>query len=269
MTSRASSGIEGAETARRACRLLEIVATAGRPAPLEWIGQEAGLSKSTAYRLLRTLQDEGWLERAGRMGYQVGSRLVRLAAAIEPGKNIVDLAQPWLESLAERTSETATLNIRNGEWAVVVAGAESARHALRRAVQIGHRMPLARGCSGLAILAWLPRADQQEVTRKLISGNYIRPSDVTGLDDRLLMIARDGFVLSAEENHPGVAAVAVPVFAGPGGPIAASISVGGPIDRWTKSAIMECVPDVLRASTELSASLTGNEPAAGFEGLAI
>lgn len=262
LTSRASASIEGAETARRAGRLLEIVATAGRPAPLEWIGEEAGLSKSTTYRLLRALQDEGWLERAGRMGYQVGPRLVRLAAAIDPVRDIAEVAQPWLESLAARTSETATLNVRDGQWAVTAAGAESTRHALHRAVQIGHRMPLARGCTGLAILAWLPRADQREVTQELIAGRHILPSDVEKLDGRLRLITRDGFVLSAEENHPGVAAVAAPVFIGTGGPIAASIAVGGPVGRWTKTAIAECVPDILRACAELSAALAEGHLAA-------
>jgi IclR family acetate operon transcriptional repressor len=269
VTSGAAASIEGAETARRAGRLLEIVATAGRPAPLEWIGEQAGLSKSTTYRLVRALQDEGWLERAGRMGYQVGQRLVRLAAVIDPGRDIAEVAQPWLESLAARTSETASLNVRDGKWAVSVAGAESTKHALHRAVQIGHRMPLARGCTGLAILAWLSRADQQDVTEELIAGSYILPSDVEKLGSRLRLIARDGFALSAEENHPGVGAVAVPVFAGTGGPIAGSIAVGGPVERWTKTAIMECVPDILRTCAELSASLAESHLATSGIGIPL
>ena len=220
MTGRESAGIEGAETARRAGRLLEIVAAAGGPASLEWIGNQAGLSKSTAYRLLRALQDEGWLERSGRAGYQVGSRLIRLAATIDPGRDVAKRAEPWLESLASLTSETITLAVRRGNWAVVAAGAESTAHALRQAAQIGHRTPLARGCAGLAILAWLPGPDQARIARELAAGNHVSPADVTGLDSRLSAVVRDGFVRSFEENHPGVAAVAAPVFLGTGGPIA-------------------------------------------------
>jgi len=45
MTAREPAGVEGAETARRAGRLLEIVATAGGPVSLERIGEQAGLSR--------------------------------------------------------------------------------------------------------------------------------------------------------------------------------------------------------------------------------
>jgi DNA-binding IclR family transcriptional regulator len=256
VTARPPAGIEGAETARRAGRLLEIVATARGPAPLEWVGEQAGLSKSTAYRLLRALQDEGWLERAGRQGYQVGRRLLRLAAAVDPGRDLAERARPWLESLASLTSETATLSVRDGNWAVLVAGAESTRHALHRAVQIGHRMPLARGCTGLAILAWLPSAEQEQIARELAAGSYISPADVTGLDRRVRTAVRDGLVRSSEENHQGIAAVAAPVFIGTRGPIAASIAIGGPLERWTRAAMDQFVPDLQRACAELSASLT-------------
>jgi IclR family transcriptional regulator, acetate operon repressor len=262
MTAAGPAGIEGAETARRAGRLLEIVATAGRPAPLEWIGAQAGLSKSTTYRLLRALQDEGWLERAGRAGYQVGGRLIRLAAAIDPGRDIAERARPWLESLAALTAETASLNLRDGPWAVSVAGAESNRHALHRAVQVGHRTPLGRGCTGLAIMAWLPAAEQERVTRELAADAHLSPADVAGLGRRLSAIVRDGFVRSAEENHPGLAAVAAPVFIGPRGPVVGSIAIGGPVGRWTRAAIDASVPDLLRACAELSASLAETQAAA-------
>jgi IclR family transcriptional regulator, acetate operon repressor len=270
MTGREAGGIEGAETARRAGRLLEIVATAGRPAPLEWIGEEAGLSKSTTYRLLRALQDERWLERAGRTGYQVGPRLVRLAALVDPGRDLARLAQPWLESLAARTSETASLNIRDGSWAVVVSGAESTVHAVRRAVQVGHRLPLARGCTGLAMLAWLPAPEQQRIARELAAGGHIPAADVDRLGGRVQAIARDGFAISSEENHPGVAAVAAPVFAGPGGPVTGAIVIGGPVGRLTQTLIMDCVPDLLRATGELSALLADTRavaPAAAVAGI--
>ena len=255
MTGRESAGIEGAETARRAGRLLEIVATAGGPASLEWIGAQAGLSKSTAYRLLRALQDEGWLERTGRAGYQVGRRLIRLAAAIDPGRDLAERARPWLESLASLTSETATLAVRDGNWALVAAGAESTAYALRQAVQIGHRTPLARGCSGLAILAWLPGPEHGQIARELAAGSHIPAADVAGLDGRLRAIVRDGFVRSFEENHPGVAAVAAPVFLGTGGPVAGSLIVGGPVGRFTPDAIERAIPDLVQVCAEFSASL--------------
>lgn len=43
MTTGEPAGIEGAETARRAVRLLEIVAAAGEPVSRERIGEQAGL----------------------------------------------------------------------------------------------------------------------------------------------------------------------------------------------------------------------------------
>lgn len=163
---------------------------------------------------------------------------------------------PWLESLASITSETATIAVRDGNWAVVMAGAQSNAHALHRSVQIGHRTPLARGCTGLAILAWVPGPEQEQIARELVAANLAQPAEVTDLLSRLSTIARDGFVRSSEENHPGVSAVGAPVFVGTGGPIAGSIVIGGPIERFTTDLIDEAVPALLSATAQLSASLT-------------
>lgn len=261
---RASAGVGGAETARRAGRLLEIVAMAAEPVALDWIAEQAGLTKSTAYRLLRALQEEGWLKHAGRSGYQPGERLTQLAEGIDPQRNLLRHAQPFLASLAARTHETATLTLRNGNWAVVVGGVESDTHALRRVIQIGHSTPLARGCSGLAIMVTLPPGEQAAIARELYAQGYITQMDVDGLASRVSAIQRDGFVISFGENHEGVAAIAAPVVTGQERAIS-SLVIGGPEQRWTRDAMNDVAPHLLQACAELAATMHRplNDPAAG------
>ena len=65
---------------RRPLLVLEALAAMEQPASLLAIASAVGLSKAGAYRVLRALQDEGYVDHAGRRGYRVGSRSIALAS---------------------------------------------------------------------------------------------------------------------------------------------------------------------------------------------
>ncbi|HEY2206546.1 MAG TPA: IclR family transcriptional regulator [Pseudonocardia sp.] len=239
---------EGAETARRAVRLLEIVATAPGPVRLAELEEAAGLSKSTCYRLVRVLQDELFLERQESGGYRVGSRMVGMAAAVLPRATAYAAALPTLRALAAASGETATLHVRAGSRSVLVLGAESAEQVVRRAARIGESTRLGRGASGLAILAQLPADDAERVTAGA--------DDPAGVRVELDGVRADGYALSFGANHPGVAGIAAPVLGTVGRPAAdgapLSAAVSGPADRWTGERMRAFAPRLLAACDQLS-----------------
>ncbi len=251
-----SGQIDGAETARRAGHLLEIVASASGALSLQQIVEQSGLTKSTSYRLIRALQDEGWVERTSREGYRVGARLIGLASMVNPPDDIVERTRPVLESLARITSETATLHIRNGSYAILAGGAESQKHVLRRAAYIGERTPLTRGCAGLVILGNLDAGERAQVLRSLGGTKGSSSVDNTDLARRLTEVKRRGVALSFGENHPGVSGIAAPVRAGSSGRVVASISVAGPDQRWNEVTMQRFAPRLRRACADLSATLS-------------
>ncbi len=239
--------MEGGATARRALRLLEALAASGPHPTLDELAGSVGLTKSTAYRLLRVLQDESYVERAEGGGYRLGSRLVALAAAALPQMDLYAAVRPVLRRLAHASGETATLHRRAGDLAILVLAAEAELHSLRRVASIGEAVPLYRGCAGLAIMASLPRDQQQAImTRSTVA------ADQPALWARIEGIRRRGAVSSQGENHPGINGVGVPVAATAGLASATSVVVSGPDARWTPARMDEFTPQLQTAETELS-----------------
>ena len=236
--------VEGAETARRALRVLELVARAGRPIGLDELVRRAELAKSTVYRLLRVLADEGYVERVETGGYVSGTRLLSLAAAAMPDADSYARCLPLLRELADAASETATLHRRAGDHALLVLGAQSNAHSLRRVATAGESTPLVRGSSGLALLSALPTTVVDELLDGMASDDTRRVRRaLTGAHTR-------GYVLSFGSNHPGINGIAAPVSDRP-----LSIALSGPEARWTRDRMTAFAPHLLAAVKRVAALL--------------
>src|SRR3984957_17331208 len=94
----------------RALRVLETLAGLEQPASLPTIAGEAQLTKTKAYRILRGLQDHGFVDHVGRSGYRIGSRAVALASLIGPRPALLRAARPVLAKLAAEASGKGTLH---------------------------------------------------------------------------------------------------------------------------------------------------------------
>jgi IclR family transcriptional regulator, acetate operon repressor len=220
--------IRGAETARRTLRLLEALA-AHQPVGLDDVAGLVGLNKSTAYRLLRVLQEEGYCERLPHGGYRLGGAVAALATRTAVPAATLEAMRPVLQELAESTAETVTLHRRAGDVVVLSLGVESEQHVLRQVVRAGEATPLTRGCAGLAILASLPARDRDEVVEH--TGG---PEARSALRDRIAEALADGFAVSRAANHPGVFGIAVAVPGAMDRGSELSLAVSGPDGRWTR-----------------------------------
>src|SRR3954453_15631826 len=119
------------------------------------LADQRGLNRSTAWRILATLEESRLVERDPRTGrYGVGYALVALAAAAghEP---LVRRAHPLLRALAEACDETASLAVPRHLQLVYVDQVQ-APHVMA-ANWLGRPTPLHATSTGKALLAWLPR----------------------------------------------------------------------------------------------------------------
>ncbi len=235
---------EGADTARRALRILEIVGASSDPVMLDELIRRTGYSKSMVYRLLRVLQDESYVEHAKGGGYLGGSKLFALAASALPNFDTHTAYLPMLQQIASEAGETCTLHRRIGDQAMLILGAESTLHPLRRVLTIGELTPVTRGSSGLAILVSL--AD--DLVDQLLANKPV--DDVERVRQEIRQIRQDGFVLSFEANHPGLHGLAAPL---PGTEM--SVSVSGPGSRWTKQKMLDFAPRFLATLAERTAAI--------------
>ncbi|MEW9532471.1 helix-turn-helix domain-containing protein [Microbispora sp. NPDC049125] len=142
---------ESAQTLERGLRLLRLLADAGRGRTPTELAQELGLSRPVVYRLLTTLQAEGFAHRDAEGRVHLGFGVLVLAQAVQPLMRAAAL--PALRSLAERAGATAHLTVAEGDEGLAVAVVEPSWTDFHVAYREGSRHPLTRGAAGLALLA--------------------------------------------------------------------------------------------------------------------
>src|SRR4249919_1577709 len=117
------------------------------------IAAATSLTRPTAHRLLRSLEQHGLVLQADRVGYVLGPGLLGLAAAARADLPLRELARPALERLATATGESAQLYVRDRDRRICVDTVDSEQE-LRTIVDVGATLPLTKGSAGKVLLAW-------------------------------------------------------------------------------------------------------------------
>ena len=239
--------IRGAETARRTVRLLAALA-AREPAGLDELSEVVGLNRSTTYRLLRVLQEEGYSERLPQGGYRLGPAVAALASGMQLSEEMLSAAKPALQELAEITGETVTVHRRAGDRVVLCFGVESEQHVLRLVIRVGDANSLLVGNAGNAILASLDKPDRDGI----LDRGGLAPGARRALERDLAEVAARGYAMSRGANHPGLFGIAAPVPAPDGRAPELSVSVSGPDRRWTEDLAVGHVDALLRCCARVA-----------------
>lgn len=237
----------------RAVSLLESMAR--RPwSGVTELADELGVHKSSASRLLATLEARGLAEQHPGTGkYRLGQGLGRLAGAVTARPDL-HVARAACERLAELVGETANLAVLEGDEVVHVEQA-TAGSSLISVDWLGRRAPLHCSSTGKVFLAHLPEARR----RALLASPLERRTPHTIVDPRALRaqleaVLADGYAYTLEEVEPGLHSVAAPVRAADGSLVAA-LSVSGPAHRVPRSRVPELGSAVRRAASAASARL--------------
>lgn len=223
------------------------------------IAAAAGLSTSTAFRLLNALELNGLLHRTADRRYVLGPLFLQLAHVAATHAVFRDIAQPVMNALRDKVEETVGLHELSGATGrVTIAQAES-RLALRRTyTDMGRPVPLPQGAPGKALLAFLPSHQQQTV----LSGplERITPTTITDaetLRKELAEIRRMGYAVSVGERTAGVRAVAAAIWDHTAQPVGC-LSISAPEVRMHKARCQELGEHVKSAAWEISDLLGAN-----------
>jgi IclR family acetate operon transcriptional repressor len=239
------------DTHVRALHVLETLAGLQQPAALPTIAEHASLTKTKAYRVLRGLQEHGFVDHVGRGGYRIGSRAVALATLIGPRPALLQTAGPMLVRLAAHVPETVvTLHLRSGVHRVLVLSSEPPVNPLRRIATIGERSPLTSGCSGRAILAFLPRAEADEI----IATHAPEPAR-RAISAQLADIRGQHYALSFSDNHLDTNGIAAPLLDPADDTALGSVAIAGPDRRLPEDTLLQLAAPLLAACAGLAPRL--------------
>ncbi|MGP0222151.1 IclR family transcriptional regulator [Paenarthrobacter sp. NCHU4564] len=196
------------------------------------VARELGCAMSTAHRLISTLAEAGYVQRAttGKK-YRLGPAMLGAndAAAIE---HCIEKAQPHMESLRDSSGETVQLAVLHKASIRFVAGVES-RNIMRVTSRVGMLMPAHATASGKLLLSL---KDDAEVAQLYPDGLPLplTPAGATSMEGVVSEVRRarvQGFGQSLNEVETGVAALAVAVNR-PKGRVLCALTVSGPSARF-------------------------------------
>ena len=127
----------------RAVTILEVIARTGLAGVTE-IAAELGVHKSTASRIVSTLEARGLVEQDQHRGkYRLGLGILRLAGATTARLDIVQEARPIAKLLAERTGETINVAVLS-DGAALYLDQVSGNASVQSHNWVGQRIPSAR-----------------------------------------------------------------------------------------------------------------------------
>jgi DNA-binding IclR family transcriptional regulator len=239
------------QTVDRALQILESFEDEAEARGVSELATRLGVHRSTASRLVATLEGRGFLERVpGSDVVRLGPRLARLGFLASPGRDLVAQSRPAMEALADRTGETVTLAIRDGNAAITIAQVD-ARYVVGVKNWVGRRTPLHCTSDGKVLLAFGNGSAATGPLRSLTERTIVaRAALARQLDE----IRKRGWATALGEFEEGLHGVAAPVRDG-GGACRAALSVSGPSYRLPAGALPELAPECTRAADEIGSRL--------------
>ncbi|PSJ47383.1 IclR family transcriptional regulator [Zobellella endophytica] len=215
----------GPQTLARAMTLLRIVAESGyRGATVDDFLCQTELSRTTVYRLLQGLRQEGFLRSGQERGrYYLGYELLVLGSKAGNGSGLRELARPCLLRLAEQLGDSFFLFIRDGYYAICLEVQHGRYPVASFARSIGGRMPLGVGQASIALLADLNTAECAHI----LEHNAPRLAREYAIDTRAILaeiehLRTQGFARGVESSGlPEYTGLALPIIDHSGHPMGA------------------------------------------------
>jgi IclR family KDG regulon transcriptional repressor len=220
----------GIQVLDRAFYILDIVSEKGEDLTAGQIAAEAGLNRSTTYRIAESLAKHGYLEKKDNGKYNIGTKIVLLAGYSVNNLDLISIAQPYLWKTAEQFGQTCYLAILSGTDVIFAARADSFRKGSIFS-EIGLHYPAYTCALGWCLLSQY----SSDVLRKIMSGTEYRKTAVhtvssfEELANRIHRIRTDGYAYESECFRNEEACLAVPVY-NYCGDIIAAISIAGRTD---------------------------------------
>jgi len=128
------------------------------------LAQRVGFSRPTAFRLLLSLEQTGFVEREGHR-YRLGWKIARLGRLADPHGGIIRRLQPTLTELADQLQEAIGYAVVKGETGLDLITEETPKSRLFTLshAYVGRDFPLHASAMGKLVLAELADDRLQEV----------------------------------------------------------------------------------------------------------
>ena len=197
----------------RGLDILKGLSAERRQASLSEVAELIGITRSSAYRLLYTLEHLGFVAYdAPTKTYKLGAQVLQLGYGYLAARDLVEVAMPHLVRLRDRTGWSAHLGELHGRDVIYLARVAT-RRTVASTVHVGTRLPARLTAMGRVLLSGLPDADIRHLYYHDPSppARANAPSTLEGLIELIRGDRANGFVVQNGIYEPGVASVSAPI----------------------------------------------------------
>ena len=241
----------------RASTILQCLAQEDAGMRVGEIAKRLGLDRTTVFRLIVTLEECGFVEKIpNTKEFKLGVGIFEIGSAYIRSTDLHSAARPVMIALSRRVREAVHWAILSGKEAVCIDKIDSPR-GLGTTSKIGRAVPLNAGSVGKVLLAFQPEDVREEL---LATMDYPRLTDSTITTPEAMRevtdeIRRIGYCLSLGEGETDMACIAAPIFDHTG-KLAAGISVGGPIHRFSDTESAAFIrEELLKVARQISETM--------------
>lgn len=235
-------GVRPLSSVVKTLKILDLFGSSDTPLRLTEISKQTQTSAATAHQKLITLVQAGWLERTHDNAFRLTLHANQVGHAALRQAGLGERMMPFLERLAEKSGQSASLALLRNGRASIVARVESSA-LLRAQLFIGASLSPSESASGRVLFAYT----------SLETRERLRAGGLQLSDERLLArIRRERFAVSSGRSWEGIGAAAVPVFDSRQQCVAA-LAVVGPLPGFSAERARKVLHQI---SGEISQTMT-------------
>jgi len=235
-------------------RVVEILAESGESATLKEVALRVDLVKSSAFRILYSLKELGYVEHAaGKGAYRLTWKTLGLARRSIARATLANVARTQLTWARDQIWESVWLAEWRQNGAILVDVVEAPQR-LQLSLDVGSQCPLHATAAGKAIAAHLPaKVLNTFLGRKKLPRFTERTITERGrLQEELQKVRSRGYAVNQEETILGAILVGAPIFDA-SGTVCGAVSISLPTARSSGEkykAMTECAVKAAKAITE-------------------
>jgi DNA-binding IclR family transcriptional regulator len=237
----------------KALEILQILQSGNGPMALNDVARRIQLSKTSAFRLLRTLEAAGCLT-ASEWGKYALAPGVHSVVSTQTVARLLRAGIPRMQHLSRQFRETTSMAALFENRIEVIAVVESPQ-PLRLSNIVGHILPPNASSLGKVITAFQAEERREKLLRSYGIYRFTEKTIThrTELDQEFVRVREQKFATDLEESVCDGHCFGVPIF-GAGGEVGAAISVSLPKARVLDAEHRKAILAGLRAAADQIAS---------------
>lgn len=225
------------------------------------LSERTAIPSATLFRILSTLELEGYVERGRGGSYKIGVEVLTLGFASLRSSGLVGAAEDAVKQLSESTGETTNLGVLRGDQILYLVRDRNT-DLVTAHLEVGSTLPAVSTSIGKALLAALP---QDELARTLTPNSFNAssgPNAITTFDalvKELRKIREAGYAIQDQEVAEGLRSVAVPVY-GRDGKVEAAMNIAVSTSRTSVDELKDTLLPRLKEAASRVSTLLGSVP---------